>query len=78
MNLFLFDQRRAYYLFGANSPDLRATGGSTRLILDSILNARSRGLEEIDFVGVNSPKRGDFKLSFNPTLRLHLLVECGD
>ena len=30
--------------------------------------AAAQGLAELDFVGVNSPARGDFKLSFDPAL----------
>ena len=71
MNLFVYDSKRAYYLFAANDPALRNTGASTRLMFDSILEAKQRGLDELDFVGVNSPARGDFKLSFNTRLQLY-------
>ena len=71
MNLFVYDSKRAYYLFAANDPALRNTGASTRLMFDSILEAKQRGLDELDFVGVNSPARGDFKLSFNARLQLY-------
>jgi len=71
MTLFLFDWQRAYYLFGANRPDLRNSGAATRLMFENIGYAKQRGLAELDFVGVNSPKRGDFKLSFNPQLKLY-------
>jgi hypothetical protein len=71
MSLFLYDNRRAYYLFAANDSAQRASGASTRLMFDNILEAKRRGLRELDFVGVNSPARGDFKLSFNPELKLY-------
>jgi hypothetical protein len=71
MSLFLYDSKRAYYLFAANNPSLRHTGASTRLMFENILEAKRRGLRELDFVGVNSPARGDFKLSFNPELKLY-------
>lgn len=71
MSLFLYDNRRAYYLFAANDPAQRDSGASTRLMFDNILEAKRRGLRELDFVGVNSPARGDFKLSFNPELKLY-------
>ncbi|MGZ5059311.1 MAG: GNAT family N-acetyltransferase [Methylobacter sp.] len=74
MTLFLFDRQRAYYLFAANDPDLRNTGAATRLMFDNIFYAQQRGLAEFDFVGVNSPNRGDFKLSFNPELKLYFDV----
>ena len=71
MMLVLFDNRRAYYLFAANDPNFRNTGAATRLMFENIFLAQQRGLAEFDFVGVNSPNRGDFKLSFNPELKLY-------
>lgn len=68
MSLFLFDRHRAYYLLAANAPALRNSGASTQLMIDNIANMAARGLHDVDFVGVNSPNRGDFKLSFNPRL----------
>jgi hypothetical protein len=74
-NLFLYDAKRAYYLFGANDPEQRHTGAATKLIFDSISEAQRRDLLELDFVGVNSPARGDFKLSFNPDLKLYFELD---
>ena len=71
MSLFIFDQRCAYYLFGANAPELRNTGASTHLMIDNIFNLAERGLSKLDFVGINSPNRGDFKLSFNAELKAY-------
>ncbi|MFN8657716.1 MAG: GNAT family N-acetyltransferase [Candidatus Obscuribacterales bacterium] len=64
-NLILFDKRTAYYLIGANHPDFRSSGASTYLMCAAIERAASMGLKHFDFVGVNSPDRGDYKLSFN-------------
>jgi hypothetical protein len=75
MYLFLYDAKRAYYLFAANDPELRHTGAATRLMFDSIFDAKQRGLGELDFVGVNSPARGDFKLSFNGELTLYFELD---
>jgi hypothetical protein len=75
MYLFLYDAKRAYYLFAANDPELRNTGAATRLMFDSVFDAARRGLAELDFVGVNSPARGDFKLSFNPALKLYFELD---
>ena len=69
--LFTFDHARSYYLFSANDPAQRNSGAATRLMFDNILDAKRRGLAELDFVGVNSPARGDFKLSFNPALKMY-------
>lgn len=64
-NFFIFDGVRGYYLFGANHPDYRDTGASAYLLLEQIKYCIGKGLKEVDFVGVNSPNRGDYKLSFN-------------
>jgi lipid II:glycine glycyltransferase (peptidoglycan interpeptide bridge formation enzyme) len=79
MMLVLYDRQRAYYLFAANDPDQRNSGAATRLMFENLLFAQQRGVAEFDFVGVNSPNRGDFKLSFNPELKLYfdLRYECG-
>ena len=34
-----------------------------------IRDAFECSFSEVDFVGVNSPNRGDFKISFNPELK---------
>lgn len=68
-NLFLYDDRTAFYLLGANDPDHRNSGASTFLMLETIRDAHERGLSEVDFIGVNSPQRGDYKVSFNADLR---------
>ena len=63
--LFLYDDRTAFYLLGANDPEFRSTGASTFLMLENIRSAHDRGLREVDFIGVNSPQRGDYKVSFD-------------
>ncbi len=63
--LFLYDARCGYSLFGATDPQQRDTGAYTFLILENLLRCRERGVARVDFVGVNSPNRGDYKLSFN-------------
>ncbi len=68
MALFIFDMNCAYYLFGANDPEFRNSGASTRLMIESVQYFASQALTSFDFVGVNSPSRGDYKLSFNPDL----------
>jgi len=65
--LFLQDAHCGYYLFGANHPDARKSGSGTFLLLESIRHCMERGLAWVDFVGINSPNRGDFKTSFNAT-----------
>lgn len=75
--LFLYDDRTAYYLFGANDPAYRHTFAGTFLLLSMIQDAFERGLDEIDFVGVNSPNRGDYKTSFNAELNPYVITTFG-
>jgi CelD/BcsL family acetyltransferase involved in cellulose biosynthesis len=69
MTFFLFDENFAYYLFAANNPVHRSSGSATALMFDNINWAAKKGLKAVDFVGVNSPNRGDFKISFNSYLK---------
>lgn len=66
--LILNDTKRSYYLIGANYTEFRNTGIGTKLLFSKILETRDMGLREFDFVGANSPQRGDFKISFNAQL----------
>ena len=68
MAFFVSDSRSSYYLFGANDPAMREANASSKLLLDNIALSAQKGLQIFDFVGVNSPQRGDFKLSFNAEL----------
>lgn len=68
MALFVYDSKCAYYLFGANNPEIRNSGASTALIIDNICFMAKLGIKRLDFLGVNSPNRGDYKLSFNSVL----------
>jgi lipid II:glycine glycyltransferase (peptidoglycan interpeptide bridge formation enzyme) len=74
MAFFVSDKTCAYYLFGANDPDMRDTRASSKLLIDNISNFAAYGLQRFDFVGVNSPQRGDFKLSFNAELVSYQVV----
>ena len=78
MAFFVNDQDCAYYLFGANDPAMRDANASSKLLIDNIAGFAAQGLLRFDFVGVNSPHRGDFKLSFNaelvPYQEVHLLA----
>ena len=68
MAFFVTDRHCAYYLFGANDPLMRDAHASSKLLLDNISEFAHQGFQRFDFVGVNSPFRGDFKLSFNAEL----------
>jgi len=61
----------AYGLFLANRSESRNTGSSTLLTYNLMTESYERGAREYDFVGANSPNRGDFKLSFNSRLQTY-------
>lgn len=72
--LFIFDKIRGYYMFAGNDPEFRESGASTFLMLDLIAECFDRGLEELDFVGINSPNRGDYKQSFNAEITPYFIT----
>ncbi len=66
---FGWDQKRAYYLFGAGSPDRYQSHLGTFAFWEALRNLASHhGITEVDWEGVNSPQRGWFKLSFGGSL----------
>jgi hypothetical protein len=73
-NLFLFDQRHGYYMFGANDPEYRKSGSGTFLLAHCVRHCLERRLQAVDVVGINSPNRGDFKTSFNAAPRAYHVV----
>lgn len=60
--------RTAYYLFGANDPHGRSSQAGTMTLWAAFCDLPTLGVEQVDLEGVNSPKRGYFKLSFGGTL----------
>lgn len=65
----------AHYLFGANDPEFRRTGAGTMCMDFAIKDIhKENGVLFFDFVGVNSPNRGSFKLSFGGTIVPYLQV----
>jgi hypothetical protein len=65
--LFVFDNKTAYSLIAGSDPNYRDELPSSPLTIDQILYFHKKKLD-IDFLGVNSPKRGDFKISFSPKI----------
>ena len=65
VGLFLFDRRTTYYLAAGTLPDARISGCNTQVLLEAIQRGRERGSKWFDVIGINSPRRGDFKTSFN-------------
>ncbi len=76
--LFLYDRTTAYYLLAANNTDFRKSGASTLLLLELIDRARARGMRSVDFIGVNSPTRGDFKIGFNAVPTVYYVVNWNE
>jgi lipid II:glycine glycyltransferase (peptidoglycan interpeptide bridge formation enzyme) len=62
------DARRAYYLFGASDPALRDSHCGSAVLWDAFCFLASSGVAEVDLEGVNSPRRGWFKLSYGAAL----------
>lgn len=62
------DKLRAYYLFGANNSDIKDETAGTAVLWHAFKELSQNGIKEIDLEGVNSPKRGWFKLSFGGAL----------
>ena len=71
ISLFVYDQKRAYYLFGGSDPSLRNTPAGTAVLWDAFTELSKEGINEVDLEGVNSPKRGWFKLSFGGDLKTY-------
>lgn len=74
MIYFLYLGETAYYLFGANDPGQRDSGASSGLMLHLIQDAFARGLERVDFCGINSPTRGDYKISLGGQPRPYFMA----
>ena len=66
--VYVFDNRRAYYLFGASDPNLRDSPTGTSVLWDSFGKLAEAGIHQICLEGVNSPRRGWFKMSFGGLL----------
>lgn len=67
--LFYFHKNSSYYAFSASDPKYKKKFSSTvPLILEQIKYALKNKIKNVDFLGVNSPNRGDFKESFGGDL----------
>jgi len=72
--LVLDDERCTYALAAGNHPDDRKGCGGVFTFLETIRRGREKGLAALDFLGVNSPKRGDFKTSLNAVPTPYFIV----
>ena len=66
--IFGVDSKRAYYLYGANDPTLRSGHTGTAVLWHAFQEMERDGFPEADLEGINSPKRGYFKLSFGGSI----------
>jgi len=64
-----------YYQFGASASHNLRISPNAIILLKIIEEGFTKKLKGIDFVGMNSPKRGAFKESFNPRPTLYFQVE---
>jgi len=74
---FGVDSKRAYYLFGANHPELQSRYSGTIVLWDAFIDLAKKDISEVDLEGVNSPRRGWFKLSFGGNLQSYHEVSLG-
>lgn len=75
--LFGWDDKRAYYVYGANAPDLRDDHTGTMVLWEAFQDLRREGIKEIDLEGINSPLRGHFKLSFGGVITPYYHLTLG-
>ena len=72
---FLHDKNNAYNLTLASDPAERKISPGTTLILKQIEFCFKNKINLIDFVGINSPNRGDYKTSFNARPKIYFNIE---
>ena len=67
--LFYFFKKDCYYAFSATNPNYKKNFScTTSLILEQINYAFNNNIDKLDFLGVNSPNRADYKESFGGDL----------
>ncbi len=64
MAFFGWDNKRAYYIFGASDPAKRNGHSGTNVLWEAFYDLSQMNINEVDLEGINSPHRGWFKLSF--------------
>ena len=74
MAAFAKDSKRSYYIFGANTSIARESQTGTMVLWDGFELLRHSGIKCVDLEGVNSPKRGYFKLSFGGELKPYYII----
>lgn len=76
--IYLIDNKRAYYLFGASDPKMRSSHTGTAVLWDAFYKLSRRGIKVVDLEGINSPNRGWFKLSFGGEINPYYEVSIKD
>tara|TARA_B100000886_G_scaffold318979_1_gene259403 strand:- start:80 stop:1018 length:939 start_codon:yes stop_codon:yes gene_type:complete len=67
--LFYYHKDTAYYAFSVSDPNYKKKiSCTTPLILEQINYSFKNKIKNVDFLGINSPNRGDFKESFGGKL----------
>lgn len=66
--VFGIQGNRAWYVFGAGKPERRDAWAGTLCFWEGFRALAERGVRTLDLEGVNSPRRGAFKLSFGGNL----------
>ena len=77
VNVYVYDKKRAYYLFGAGNSEIREHYCGTIAFWDAFKVLAKHGITEVDMEGVNSPKRGQFKMGFGGRLIPYYQVYLG-
>lgn len=63
--MYIWDNKRSYYLFGAGSEENKNSWAGTILNWEAFKYlAKEKSFSEIDLEGINSPNRGSFKVTF--------------
>ena len=73
--IFGFDNKRAYYLYGANSLVARQSHTGSYVLFHAFEDLAKEGVKEVDLEGVNSPARGHFKMSFGGQLTTYYSIQ---
>jgi len=62
------------YMYGAGDPSIQESYDSTYLIWKVICKMKNEGKSSLNFEGVNSPNRGNYKLSFGGDLQSYYKI----
>ena len=72
---YAWDNKRAYYLYGAGNPNITMPWQGTFAHWKAIEHLAKKRIFLIDFEGINSPKRGWFKLDLVEKLTLTMWLK---